>query len=251
MEHADCVDALEGEVRRSAELLEQLAPDAPIPTCPEWKVTDLVEHVGVIHRWVAEMVRTRSTVRLSREEMAFALPEPTDLAAWLSAGGEELVAELRAAGGGEPMWAWGPHQQVRFWSRRQLHETALHRIDLALAVGGPAELEPAVARDSILELLGFLPHMVAFSPGVVELRGDGETIALCATDCDGVGTITLTPTGFSVARDVVVDADLTMTGSVNDLALVISRRLDPGDLRVSLTGRTELVHHWIEHSALG
>ena len=249
MEHADCVDAFEREVHRSAELLEHVAPGAPISTCPGWTVTDLVEHLGVIHRWVAEMVRTRSPVRLPREEMTFALPDPTDLAAWLRSGGEELVAELRTAGGDEPMWAWGPHQQVRFWSRRQLHETAMHRIDLALACGDPAELEPEIAHDSILELLDFIPYLAAVVPHLAELRGDGETIAVRACDGPGIGTITLRPSGFEFARRVG-DADASISGSTNDLALAVSRRLAPTDPRIEISGRTELVDHWITHSAL-
>jgi hypothetical protein len=26
------------------------------------------------------------------------------------------------------MWAWGPDKHARFWSRRMLHETAVHRV---------------------------------------------------------------------------------------------------------------------------
>ena len=64
MEHEACVDALERELDRCATLTTTADPNATVPACPEWTVTDLVEHLGIIHRWVTEMVRERSPVRL-------------------------------------------------------------------------------------------------------------------------------------------------------------------------------------------
>jgi uncharacterized protein (TIGR03083 family) len=255
VKHGECVDALERELDRFATLMITADPHATVPACPEWTVTDLVEHLGIIHRWVTEMVRQRAPVRLPREEMTFDRPTgPDDLGPWLQSGGAALVSVLRAAGTDDAMWAWGPHQSVRFWSRRQLHETAIHRIDLAQASGAPAQLEPALAHDSILELLDFLPHAVVFLPAVEQLRGTGETIVLQATDFDGVGTITLTPDGFtytsSVGAPTVEDADVALAGPVSELALVMSRRREVGAPPVELRGRRELFEHWIDHSAL-
>jgi uncharacterized protein (TIGR03083 family) len=260
VEHGQHVDALERELDRFVTLLATAGPDAEVPACPEWTVTDLVEHLGVIHRWVTEMVRRRSPVRLPREEMTFDRPTgPDDLGPWLAGGGGELVAVLRGAGADDAMWAWGLHQSVRFWSRRQLHETAMHRIDLAQASGTPTHLEPAVARDSIIELVDFLPHAVVFLPAVERLRGNGETIGLRATDVDGVGIITLTPAGFTftpAVEGLAVDAptvenvDAALVGPVSDLALVMSRRRAVGSPPVELRGRADLVEHWIAHSAL-
>ena len=125
----------------------------------------------------------------------------------------------------------------------------MHRIDLALACGTPAELEPEIAHDSILELLDFIPYLAAVVPHLAELRGDGETIAFRASDGPGIGTITLTPSGFGFARRVG-DFDASISGSTNDLALVVSRRLAPTDPRIEVSGRTELVDHWITHSGL-
>lgn len=255
MEHEECVDALERELDACAVLITTTDPDAAVPACPEWTVADLVEHLGVIHRWVTEMVRERSPVRLPREEMTFDQPStPEDLGPWLRSGGAALVSVLRAAGADDAMWAWGPHQSVAFWSRRQLHETAIHRVDLAQASGAPAVLEPAVAHDSMLELIDFLPHAVAFLPAVEQLRGSGETIVFRATDVDGVGTITLSPDGFAftptAGAETVHDADAALVGLVSDLALVMSRRLDLGAPPVEIRGRRELIEHWIDHSAL-
>ena len=255
MEHAEHIDALERELDRCTTLLTTADPDAAVPACPDWAVTELVEHLGIIHRWVTEMVGQRSPVRLPRDEMVFDRPAgPDDLGPWLRSGGTALVSVLRAADADDAMWAWGPEQSVRFWSRRQLHETAMHRIDLAQASAAPAELEPGVARDSILELLDFLPNAVTFLPEVEQLRGHGETIVLRSTDTDGVGTITLTPGGFTFAANVDSpageDADAALVGPVSELALVVSRRLELDSAPVECSGRHELIAHWIAHSAL-
>ena len=248
--HEECVDELALEVDRFGALLGTAEPGAPVPTCPEWTVADLAEHLGIIHRWVTEMVRVRSPERIPRVEGEYPHPVgPDNLASWFREGASELVATLQGCEASTPMWAWGPLHHVHFWSRRQLHETAMHRIDLAIACGGGADLERAVARDSILELLDFIPHLGPLVPHLAELRGDGETIAFRATDGDGFGTITLTPNGFRVDDDLGT-TDASVAGSMSDLALAVSRRIPVDDPRIEVSGRTDLVDHWIVHSAL-
>lgn len=130
----------------------------------------------------------------------------------------------------------------------------MHRIDLAQASAAPAQLEPAIARDSILELLDFLPNAVVFLPDVEQLRGNVETIVLRATDTDGVGAIRLMPDGFtfvpSVGVPTVEDADAALVGPVSELALVMCRRRELDSNSVEVHGRRDLIDHWIAHSAL-
>ena len=248
--HEECVAGLAREVDQFGALLDSADPGAPVPTCPEWTVADLAEHLGIIHRWVTEMVRVRSPERIPRVEAEYSRPAgPDALVPWFRSGGQELVAMLGSCDADTPMWAWGPKQSVHFWSRRQLHETAMHRIDLALACEAPAGLDGEVAHDSILELLDFIPNFGAVLPHLAELRGDGETIALRATDGDGFGTITLTPNGFRVDDDLGT-TDASVAGSMSDLALVVSRRAPVDDPRIEVSGRTDLVDRWIAHSAL-
>ena len=250
LDHSECVDGLTLEVGRFAALVESADPDAPVPTCPEWTVTDLAVHLGIIHRWVTRMVSARTPERIPRVEAEYPHPEsPGELAGWFRKGAAELVETLHACEANAPMWAWDPALGVRFWSRRQLHETAMHRIDLALACGEPAELDRETASDSILELLDFIPLLGERVPHLTELRGNGETIALRAADGDGFGTITLTSNGFQVDDDL--DAtDASVSGSMSDLARTMSRRLPVTDPKINVSGRMDLVGHWIAHSAL-
>jgi uncharacterized protein (TIGR03083 family) len=47
------------ETARLGAAVSELDPQAPVPTCPEWTVHDLVTHVGTGHRWAAEIVEGR------------------------------------------------------------------------------------------------------------------------------------------------------------------------------------------------
>ena len=91
------------------------------------------------------------------------------------------------------MWAWGPDKHVRFWSRRMVHETGVHRVDAELALGIEPRVDPAVAAGGVVEFLENLPRSSA-------LRGDGEQLRLVATDRPDQWTITRQPAGFDWAR---------------------------------------------------
>lgn len=56
--------------------------DAPVPTCPEWDVRELVTHQGMIHRWAAANLRGEADHRMS-ESTAAAAAAP-DLLDWLA-----------------------------------------------------------------------------------------------------------------------------------------------------------------------
>lgn len=39
-----------------ADFAEAAGPDAPVPTCPDWQVHDLVRHTGAVHLWATAFV---------------------------------------------------------------------------------------------------------------------------------------------------------------------------------------------------
>ncbi|MGH3503089.1 MAG: maleylpyruvate isomerase N-terminal domain-containing protein, partial [Nocardioidaceae bacterium] len=51
--------ALVDETVQFAETARRAAVDAPVPTCPEWTLSQLVEHVGQTQYWVASIVEDR------------------------------------------------------------------------------------------------------------------------------------------------------------------------------------------------
>src|SRR5438270_590199 len=94
--------------------------DAHVPTCPAWTVADLTVHLGRVHRWAAETVRTGATERIrGRDERWPVDPSQPDLVEWFEAGGRELRASLAGSDPDAPVWTFIPEGTVLFWYRRQ------------------------------------------------------------------------------------------------------------------------------------
>jgi uncharacterized protein (TIGR03083 family) len=247
MDHLEHCDLLEAEIARFAALVETASPSLSVPSCPGWTVRDLTLHLGTIHRWAEHLVRVRASGRIPSAEMG---PDegPVD-GEWIRRGGATLVGTLRASEPTDSMWAWGSDQHVRFWSRRQLHETLVHRFDLELATGARPSIAAHVAADTIDEFLGNLAEAAYFSPKVANLRGSGENIVFRATDTQSAWTVELHPDRF----DVLIgehSAAARVSGGAVSLTLVLYRRLSLTDSEVDVEGTNELVDFWIENSAL-
>jgi uncharacterized protein (TIGR03083 family) len=245
VDHVEYCTALDAEVVRFASAMSSLSLDADVPTCPGWTVRDLGEHLGVIHRWAEELVRLRSPARISRLPL---VDRNIVSSTWIEEGGRTLVATLRAADPNDEMWAWGLDQHVRFWSRRQLHETLVHRMDLELAADRSPRADPAIALDAIDEYLSNIEKVGKHSAELAALHGRGERLAFRDSEKGSFWSITLDEDGFSVSRDAgVFDAEL-VSSPVNLLLVILGRRaVDSTD--VVVTGRRQLVDFWLENSA--
>ena len=247
MNHLEHCDALELEIAAFAEVLSTEDLGANVESCPGWTVADVAEHLGLIHRWATALVQRRAPGRISFEELGFTSAVATPQ--WLEEGGSDLVATLRACDPTVAMWAWGPDQHARFWSRRQLHETLVHRMDIELAVGRTPKVAPALAIDAIDELLANLGSARRFSPKVDELRGRGERIGFRALEDGHRWTVTLLEDRFVVAHDDD-DVDAEVTGPALDLLLALYRRTPLSTANLTIGGDTSIVDFWIDHSAL-
>ncbi|HEV8295642.1 MAG TPA: maleylpyruvate isomerase family mycothiol-dependent enzyme, partial [Acidimicrobiales bacterium] len=161
MEHAWYCDALAAELGRFADTARGVDPATPVPTCAPWDLGRLLKHVGLIHRWAEQMVREGSDTAVDQRSLDLGLPDDReDYPEWLAAGAKQLVATLRAADPDRPMWAWGPDQHARFWSRRMVHEAVIHHADAQLAVHATPRVDPDLAVDGIDEFLEILPSAV-------------------------------------------------------------------------------------------
>jgi len=250
MDHRRQCDLLAGELDRLAAAVEAADAGAGVPGWPEWSVADLARHVGTVHRWAAHHVRTLSRKRIPSSTLGIEEPEdPGALPGWLRAGGDELLQTLRAADPDAGMWAWGADQHARFWSRRMLHETAIHRADAEQAMGQHPVFDAEVAADAIDELLENLPRAAYFSPGVVELKGKGETFALSA-DTGARWLIELGPEGYSWSRPGDGDATVELRGPLVSLVLAIYRRQRPDENGLTVRGDRTVLDHWLANSAL-
>ena len=245
MNHLDYCDALELEVERFAAAMSLVTGHAGVAACPGWTVDDVVLHLGTIHRWANELVRTRATARIPRitpnlDEVAVS-PE------WLRQGGLELVKTLRDANPDEVMWAWGFDQHVRFWSRRQVHETLVHRIDLELAGRIEPIVEASLASDAIDEFLRNLQKVTNASTETA-LRGAGERLVFRANDADATWTITLRDSGFDIGLETD-DVDTLVEGPSLELLLAMVRRRSVLAAGLDVTGDSELSVFWLANSA--
>ena len=249
MNHVEYCDLLGPEIARFASLTSGVDPLLPVPTCPGWTLADLIKHTGRVHRWARHLVGTLA----QRHERGPRADVPDDLKAypdWLAAGAEPLLATLRAADPDAPMWAWGADQHARFWSRRMVHETRVHRADAEFALGVDPVLDPVLAVDGVDEFLDNLPGSARFAPGVADLRGDGETIHLHAVDVSGEWVIRLSPEGFTWEHGHG-KGDVAVRGSAADLVLfAYGRRRTDDAARFEVFGDRELLARWVRSSAI-
>jgi uncharacterized protein (TIGR03083 family) len=231
-----------------ADAVAGLDPLATVPTCPEWRVRDLVGHIGQAHRWSAELVRSR-TAAAPPDPLDSRPGRPQDWAGWLRAGATELVDAITDVGAETPVWTFLGEAPARFWLRRMLADTAVHQADAAIAAGQAFTIAPDLAADTISEGLDLLSSAAVadLKPALAELRGDGQRIQLRPEE--GAGwSITRTPTGVRWERRTA-DADLVVAAPVRELLLVFSRRIAPDDRRLTITGDRALLDHWWAHTA--
>jgi uncharacterized protein (TIGR03083 family) len=247
--HTAYCDALEAEVDRVVRTVEGSDFATPVPTCPGWTIAKLIRHLGAAHRWAEAMVRDGATHPVDPRSLTLDLPEDSaGLPGWLAAGAEMLLESLRAIDPDRPMWAWGADKRGRFWSRRMLYETIMHRCDAELALGRQPEIAPETASDGIDEFLINLPHIALVRPDIADLRGTGESLHVHCTDVDGEWLIQLNPDGLTCEYRHA-KATTAVRGRAIDLLLVLYRRVPPDD-RVEVLGDEKLFTFWLDHSAL-
>ena len=88
--------ALVDQTAQFAETARRAAVDAPVPTCPEWTLSQLVEHVGQTQQWVASIVEQRVSDPSQLPTSFAALPADQDAwASWLAEGASRLAAAVR------------------------------------------------------------------------------------------------------------------------------------------------------------
>ncbi|MEW1690789.1 maleylpyruvate isomerase family mycothiol-dependent enzyme [Streptomyces sp. NPDC091265] len=230
--------------------------DAVVPTCPEWTLRDLAVHVGGVHRWVGEIVRTRAVDEVPDERVPQFTPEgedPAVLDAWLAEGAASTAEALREAGPGAKVWSWSWDRSAGFWARRMAIETVVHQADAALTAKVPYAMAPDLAADTIDEWL----EIVAFAqasgddPGAAELRGAGRSLHLHATDAPGAEwLIEFGEDGFTWRR-AHERATVALRGPLTDLMLVFNRRLAADSDRVEVLGDAALLDFWLERSSFG
>jgi uncharacterized protein (TIGR03083 family) len=180
--------------------------DAQVPSCPEWSLHDLAQHIGEGRRaWAATVAAGPSaTRRADPVGPAVAPRERGELVDWLGESTALLLDALQEAGPDRGCWTWWGDSQspqtAGAVARHQLQQMAVHTYDAQLAVGAPQPLPEAVALDGVDEFLSTCcatrspwPH----EPAVVDyhasegrswrlrLSADGARVAADPTPSEG------------------------------------------------------------------
>ncbi|MEV7524324.1 maleylpyruvate isomerase family mycothiol-dependent enzyme [Streptomyces sp. NPDC091371] len=233
--------AFEKAVRRAVD------PGGPlplVPSCPGWSVSELVGHLGGVHRYLAHVLRER--LAAPPDPAGLGLPEapadPEALTDWFARGARELVELFRELGPDTPVWSWSAEQTSGFWLRMQLIELAVHRWDAESATGSPGPLDPALAADAVTQTFEVMaPARRSWKQAP---PGTGERYRFRRTDGVETWTVGFTPDAVRLepAPATAAPVDVEAAGTASDLALFLWGRLPATALRVS--GDATRLEHW-------
>lgn len=240
------------ETARLVAALKDADLTTPVPSCPDWTLADLVKHTGSVQRWFSSLLHARIQEPPRKREVDLRLPDRHEgYADWLAESATVAAQAFAATDPNLPMWAWGVDQHARFWARRMLFETLLHRVDADLALGRRPTIDRPLAVDGIDEFLVNLPFATFFAPGVAKLRGPDKAIRFQATDGDDDWLVRLWSDGFGLdASPGATDtADATVQGTAADLLLLVYGRLHHDAAVFTRDGDKDLLTHWFANSA--
>ncbi|WP_406379217.1 maleylpyruvate isomerase family mycothiol-dependent enzyme [Streptomyces sp. NBC_01618] len=248
MEITDHINTLAAEGHLLAAAAEEAGTDAPVPTCPDWQVRDLLRHTGLVHRWAtAFVVEGHTSFHPYGEEPDLDGPQLLD---WFREGHGLLVDALKTAPAGLECWTIMPAPSpLAFWARRQAHETTIHRVDAESARGGRLSAVTADhAADGIDELLrGF--HSRPRS----RVRTDTpRSLRVRATDTDTAWTVRLSTQPPQTVRDdassEVASVDCELIATAEELYLTLWNRLPL--TAITVTGDPEPARIWSKNSGI-
>ncbi|MFJ7205426.1 maleylpyruvate isomerase family mycothiol-dependent enzyme [Streptomyces sp. NPDC098789] len=230
--------------------------DVRVPTCPEWTLFDLVQHLGGGDRfWAAivgagpadgppaEAVAARAALELPREREA--------LLAWLAAGTQLLLSALREAGPDAGCWAWWSGLQTPRSSggvaRHRVQESAVHTYDAQLAAGAPRPLPTELALDGVEEFLFTCvasPSAWPHEPTTFDFHAaEGRSWRL-TVDGEGARSVRIPAPTAATGEDPDA-AGAAVHGTAGELILYFYERVPARSLRIDGdAGLLDLLRAW-------
>lgn len=205
--------------------------DAPVPACPEWKVSDLVGHLGRVYSWACLVLDAAG----ERPAGSRAVPpeDKSALVPWFLEQRAAVVDRLTSREPDDPAWNFSFQPDtyiVSWWRRRQALETAIHLFDMQDAARTPGPIAPDLAADGIDELLTmFLPGAPNISPNPVE--GITGSLHLHCTDTEGEWVVDFDGPA-PVTRREHAKADAAVRGPASDMYLWVWNRRSLDGLEV-------------------
>jgi uncharacterized protein (TIGR03083 family) len=234
LRHETYIDHVRSDASRMAASAEgQLGAD--VPSCPGWTVRDAMEHTAEVYRHKIACMR----------EKAFPQPWPPERDAeptldYFRRATDDLLTELTSRDSLEfaETW-WWDERTVGFWGRRMAHESAIHRVDVELAIEDVSEIDGALAVDGVDEVLR---RMLAGDWSDEPVTGHPGTVVRVET-ANAAWRIVMEPSAAvaSVDRWPDMPVDATVTGEPAYLYLWLWCR-GPSD-RLAIAGDKAAVDH--------
>ena len=123
-----------------------------VPTCPDWRLTDLIWHLAEVQSFWASIVDGLLDSPESVQQPD--RPGNQELSAFFENQSARLSGALAAGDPDSACWSWYEHGGNVGWvRRRQAHEALIHRIDAELTAGPVSPVDPDLAADGIDEIL--------------------------------------------------------------------------------------------------
>lgn len=217
MDHLGLVARIREQGTAFRESVAQAGPLAPVPTCPEWTVKDLVRHLAGVYGWALDAIAGGDAEHAPKFVQA-----PEDWAEALSLWDDRfgtLTTTLTESDPDAPAWTFpGAPRTLRFWSRRQAHETAIHRLDADSArTGGTL---PTLVFDTELAADGIDEYLSVMAPSIGRRRPSEVTgrALFHAADAGRAWEITLEAGKAPVAgppTGSATDVDVTVAGTAD------------------------------------
>ena len=241
MQISEYIEALRREGRLLVESVRAAELVAPVPSCPDWDVRELTRHVAGVHTWAIQQIDGRRTDEISGDlvDIVGGWPPDDELVDWAAAQHARLVEVFEAADPEFPFFTWFRGETpLTMWTRRQAHETAIHRVDADLAAGRSTPFPPDFAADGVSEL-------------VLDMIGDwkralpvseARTLHLRSTDAARSWTVVIAPDGFTMNEGEAGQPDCEVSGPADALYRLVWHRGGGDD--VSITGDPEVMSVW-------
>ncbi|MCP2244249.1 maleylpyruvate isomerase family mycothiol-dependent enzyme [Lentzea aerocolonigenes] len=189
--------------------------DVQVPTCPEWTLFELAEHIGEGRVAWAATVAAGPDATAKATTDATAPADREALLEWLADSTRQLVDALREAGPDRGCWTWWGDSQsprtCRAVARHQLQQMAVHTYDAQLAVGAAQPLPDDIALDGVDEFLTTCVSTTSPWPH------EPTTVDYHATEGRS-WRVQLSAEGARITA-ATGDADSSATGAARDLVL--------------------------------
>jgi uncharacterized protein (TIGR03083 family) len=234
-----------GHVRREVDRFASVAAHSPlpvhVPAYPDFTVETLTAHIGRALRTFVPVLSPDAGAAAEPEQA----PDGPAVIDWVRAGVDPILSVLAEVpadrlvpfphgGGSRPAGLIAPLLAV---------EIGVHRWDVETVLGEHAEIPAELAIrsiDSVFE--NFVPRLAA--SGVDPIGG---TLSLNPTDADIAWDISVDGDRLVARRsdDPERAADTTVSGTAEQLALLVWKRRPPAALPLQVLGRTEVLKRFL------